>query len=306
MTNEPCTKIVIDAANLIHDDRGIEKYDEEGEQITQMIPQRLVSTVEVCQSKGYEVSALIKYGTYMFGMIEYKSNNQEYAEFDSIIGLKESGVVKIIDAEEDDLFIVEHGLNQNALILTRDWFNDHREARPDIKWERVDALRVNTYQFIDNVFTCPTIQDITHLKPQPKKVDPLDEVKELLQAQAKEIQSLKERVHELEERDLSKEIAAMSKKDIESTAKTAKKDSSRSKSAIQSAKEYAKRANQNGFKKLRVKAALLKDIEKRGLASNEGSGVVLDHLQQLKVIQVQRNKINWRWYWKDNSLFLWK
>ena len=98
----------------------------------------------------------------------------------------------------------------------------------------------------------------------------------------------------MEERDLSKEIAAMSKKDIESTAKTAKKDSSRSKSAIQSAKEYAKRANQNGFKKLRVKAALLKDIEKRGLASNEGSGVVLDHLQQLKVIQVQRNKINWR------------
>ena len=105
MTNEPCTKIVIDAANLIHDDRGIEKYDKEGEQIIQMIPQRLVSTVEVCQSKGYEVSALIKYGTYMFGMIEYKSNNQEYAEFDSIIGLKESGVVKIIDAEEDDLFI---------------------------------------------------------------------------------------------------------------------------------------------------------------------------------------------------------
>ena len=294
MTNEPCTKIVIDAANLIHDDRGIEKTDENGEHVIQMIPQRLVSAVEGCQTKGYEVSALLKHGTYTYGMIQYKSNNPEYADFTSIIQLKEAGIVKLITSKDDDLFIVEHGLNQNALILSRDWFNDHREARPDIDWEKVDTLRVNDYQFIDDEFTCPTIQDITHLKPQPKKVDPLDEVKELLQAQAKEIQSLKERVHELEERDLSKEIAAMSKKDIESTAKTAKKDSSRSKSAIQSAKEYAKRANQNGFKKLRVKAALLKDIEKRGLASNEGSGVVLDHLQQLKVIQVQRNKINWR------------
>jgi len=294
MTNEPCTKIVIDAANLIHDDRGIEKTDENGEHVIQMIPQRLVSAVEGCQTKGYEVSALLKHGTYTYGMIQYKSNNPEYADFTSIIQLKEAGIVKLITSKDDDLFIVEHGLNQNALILSRDWFNDHREARPDIDWEKVDTLRVNDYQFLDDVFTCPTIQDITHLKPQPKKVDPLDEVKELLQTQAKEIQSLKERIHELEERDLSKEIAAMSKKDIESTAKTAKKDSSRSKSAIQSAKEYAKRANQNGFKKLRTKAALLKDIEKRGLASNEGSGVVLDHLQQLKVIQVQRDKINWR------------
>jgi hypothetical protein len=294
MTNEPCTKIVIDAANLIHDDRGIEKTDVNGDHVIQMIPQRLVSAVENCQTKGYEVSALLKHGTYTYGMIQYNSNNPEYADFTSIIQLKEAGIVKLISSKDDDLFIVEHGLNQNALILSRDWFNDHREARPDIDWEKVDTLRVKDYQFLDDVFTCPTIQDITHLKPQPKKVDPLDEVKNLLQAQAKEIQSLKERIHELEERDLSKEIAAMSKKDIDLTAKTAKKDSSRSKSAIQSAKEYAKRANQNGFKKLSDRAALLKDIEKRGLASNEGSGVVLDHLQQLKVIQVQRNKIIWR------------
>ena len=294
MTNEPCTKIVIDAANLIHDDRGIEKYDEEGEQITQMIPQRLVSTVEVCQSKGYEVSALIKYGTYMFGMIEYKSNNQEYAEFDSIIGLKESGVVKIIDAEEDDLFIVEHGLNQNALILTRDWFNDHRESRPDIKWERVDALRVNTYQFIDNVFTCPTIQDITHLKPQPKKVDPLDEVKELLQAQAKEIQSLKGRVHELEERDLIKEIAAMSKKEIESKAEDAKQDSSRSKSPEACADQYLQYAQNDTFSKPKTRDALENDLKSKGLASEMGTGQVINHLQSMKAFHMNRNKIAWR------------
>src|SRR6056300_630114 len=150
MTNEPCTKIVIDAANLIHDDRGIEKTDENGEHVIQMIPQRLVSAVEGCQTKGYEVRALLKHGTYMYGMIQYNSNNPEYADFTSIIQLKEAGIVKLITSKDDDLFIVEHGLNQNALILSRDWFNDHREARPDIDWEKVDTLRVNDYQFLDD------------------------------------------------------------------------------------------------------------------------------------------------------------
>ena len=294
MTNEPCTKIVIDAANLIHDDRGIEKTDENGEHVIQMIPQRLVSAVESCQAKGYEVSALLKHGTYTYGMIQYKSNNSEYADFTSIIHLKEAGIVKLITSKDDDLYIVEHGLNQNALILSRDWFNDHREARPDIDWEKVDTLRVNDYQFLNDVFTCPTIQDITHLKPQPKKVNPLDEVKELLQAQAKEIQSLKERVHELEERDLSKEIAAMTKKEIESTAEKAKQDSSRSKSPKACAEAYLRLAEDKKFGKPKKKSSLLNDLKSRGLASEMGAGRVMHHLERLKAINVEKNAVEWR------------
>jgi hypothetical protein len=294
MTNEPCTKIVIDAANLIHDDRGIEKTDENGDHVIQMIPLRLVSAVEGCQTKGYEVSALLKHGTYTYGMIQYKSNNPEYADFTSIIQLKEAGIVKLITSKDDDLFIVEHGLNQNALILSRDWFNDHREARPDIDWEKVDTLRVNDYQFLNNVFTCPTIQDITHLKPQPKKVDPLDEVKELLQAQAKEIQSLKERVHELEERDLSKEIAAMTKKEIESTAEKAKQDSSRSKSPEACAERYMQYAKHGSFAKPKTRDALENDLKSKGLASEMGTGQVINHLQSMKAFHMNRNKIAWR------------
>ena len=76
MTIKPCTKIVIDAANLIHDDRGIEKYDSEGEQITQMIPERLVSAVEQCQTKGYSVTALLKKLTYKWGLREINQTTQ--------------------------------------------------------------------------------------------------------------------------------------------------------------------------------------------------------------------------------------
>jgi len=294
MTNEPCVKIVIDAANLIHDDRGIEKTDENGEHIIQMIPQRLVSAVEGCQAKGYEICALLKHGTYMYGMIQYNSNNPEYADFTSVIQLKEAGIVKLIDSKDDDMFIVEHGLNQNALILSRDWFNDHREARPDIDWVKVDTLRVNAYQFIDDVFTCPTIQDITHLKPQPKKVDPLDEVRGLVEAQAKEIQSLKERIHVLEDRNLSKEIAAMSQKELESTAEKAKQDSSRSQTPKACAEKYLRLARNPKFGKPKKKSSLLNDLKNRGLASEMGAGVVMHHLQKRKAIHVDKTAVEWR------------
>ena len=80
MTTNPCTKIVIDAANLIHDDRGIEKTDENGEHVIQMIPQRLVSAVEICTERGYEVIALLKHGTYTYGIIQFKANNPEYSD----------------------------------------------------------------------------------------------------------------------------------------------------------------------------------------------------------------------------------
>ena len=84
----------------------------------------------------------------------------------------------------------------------------------------------------------------------------------------------------MEERDLTKEIDSMSKQEVERVEKHVKKDSGRSKSPAQSANEYAKRSQQNGFKKLEKKAALLKDIEERGLSSSQGPGAVMDSLQQ--------------------------
>lgn len=294
MTTKPCTKIVIDAANLIHDDRGIEKTDENGEHVIQMIPQRLVSAVEICTERGYEVIALLKHGTYTYGIIQFKANNPEYSDFASVIQLKEKGIVKLIDSKEDDLFIVEHGLNQNAIILTRDWFNDHRENRSDIDWERVDTLRINEYSFFDNVFTCPTIKSISNTSSNPKSADPIDEIKDLLNAQSKEIEALKLRVHELEERDISKEIAAMSTKEIESTAEKAKQDSSRSKSPEVCAEQYMQYAQNDSFSKPKTRDALENDLKSKGLASEMGTGQVINHLQSMKAFHMNRKTLTWR------------
>ena len=294
MTNEPCTKIVIDAANLIHDDRGIEKYDEEGEQITQMIPQRLVSAIEHCQAKGYEVVALLKGLTYKRGLREYKANNPDVVGFESIIDLKEKGTIKIIKSNNDDMYIVEYGIKENALILTRDWFNDHREERPDLDWEAVDTIRMNKYEFIDNSFISPNIRDISSSRPKQAKSDPIDDLKAILDAQAREIHSLKERVHELEERDIAKEIESMSETEIQQSLKEAKKDSSRSKTPEACAEAYLRLAENKKFGKPKKKSSLLNDLKSRGLASEMGAGMVMHHLQKLKAIHVNKNAVAWR------------
>ena len=96
-----------------------------------------------CQIKGYTVTALLKKLTYKWGLREYESNNPEYADFAKIVeALKERGTLKLIESKEDDLYIVEYALSENALILTRDWFNDHREQRKDTNDEdAVDVIR---------------------------------------------------------------------------------------------------------------------------------------------------------------------
>ena len=44
MNNEKL-EIIIDGANIFHDDRGIRTFDEEGEKITQSRPERLAAAI---------------------------------------------------------------------------------------------------------------------------------------------------------------------------------------------------------------------------------------------------------------------
>ena len=138
-----------------------------------------------------------------------------------------------------------------------------REQRKDINWDAVDVIRKNRYEFIENKFTCPDIIDISTTDNAFQISDPLAEIKKLVESKSTQ-------------RNLTKEIDSMSKQEVERVEKHVKKDSGRSKSADQSANEYVKRSQQNGFKKLRKKAALLKDIERRGLSSNQGPGLAAE------------------------------
>ena len=62
MNNEKL-ELIIDGANLLHDDRGIEIYDEEGETVMQNRPERLAKGIQIIVSnKGWKTTAILKRG----------------------------------------------------------------------------------------------------------------------------------------------------------------------------------------------------------------------------------------------------
>ena len=61
--------VVIDAANVVHHHR----YDDEGNLIQSIYPERLESCVDFFQEMGWEVRAFLKQGTYWWACLLYTS-----------------------------------------------------------------------------------------------------------------------------------------------------------------------------------------------------------------------------------------
>ena len=67
---------------MLHDDRGIEIYDEEGETVIQNRPERLAKGIDYCVKKGWKTTAILKRGTYVYSQLNQES---EYVGDVSII-----------------------------------------------------------------------------------------------------------------------------------------------------------------------------------------------------------------------------
>ena len=65
--------VVIDAANILRDDRGCIIRDEDGNRLTQMRPERLISVLRFVEENGGEPIALLRNGTYHSGRKKSKS-----------------------------------------------------------------------------------------------------------------------------------------------------------------------------------------------------------------------------------------
>ena len=74
MNNEKL-EVIIDGANIFHDDRGIVMKDEEGERITQSRPERVAAVISLCESKGWKSTAILKQLSYY---IASKNKDSEY------------------------------------------------------------------------------------------------------------------------------------------------------------------------------------------------------------------------------------
>ena len=61
-------RIVMDAANVIRDDTGIEIKNDDGESLAQVRPERLRDAIEYCERKGWETIAFLQQGTYKMAL----------------------------------------------------------------------------------------------------------------------------------------------------------------------------------------------------------------------------------------------
>ena len=164
-------KVVMDGANLIHDDTGIKEYDDEGNRIIQILPNRLEAAINHCENLGWPTVACLKRGTYKWAATNPDS---PYVGDISIIDrLISEGKVILISAKKEDIYWIDYAIKENAWIVTHDRFNDkdgakgERSLYPDRDWKEIDSRTLRGHEFVNDKFILPGL---------PKKQTPEQKV----------------------------------------------------------------------------------------------------------------------------------
>ena len=165
-------KVVMDGANLIHDDTGIEKYDDvEGSRIIQILPDRLEAAINHCENLGWPTVACLKRGTYKWAATNPES---KYVGDISIIDrLISEGKVILLSAKKEDIYWIDYALKENAWIVTHDRFNDkkgtqgERSLYPDRDWKEIDSRTLRGHEFVNNKFILPGLPKKQILEQKP-------------------------------------------------------------------------------------------------------------------------------------------
>ena len=173
--NKNPTSIILDCANIMFEKR----YDGEN-RTTEIKPRRIVNSFEKCMELGYGVKGFINLGSY-HGLLRNQDDEVKNS-IDSLIG---KGILKILEAKDEDIHWIDKALEDNSYIITKDTFRDkyeydeksrrktdkngefiiskkrERSKYPDRDWEKVDKLLINDFEFIDDIFSCPRLTKIS-------------------------------------------------------------------------------------------------------------------------------------------------
>lgn len=135
---ETITSVVLDGSNILHG--GSLNHDEK------MDPQRLLSAIRHYQQKGYDVTTVIRMGSYN----KLRYGNDGYLPGHALGLCKDPTVVK---ADADDLLLIRHGLETSSFIVSQDKFLDWRKRFPEIDWMTVEKLQRGVERKGDNLLS---------------------------------------------------------------------------------------------------------------------------------------------------------
>lgn len=174
-------KIVMDAANVIRDDTGIEIKNDEGESLSQVRPERLRDAIQFCERKGWETIAFLQERTYKMALKLQNVDPKRVGDLEILDDLIEQGKVELVKAQSDDIFYIDYALETNAMIVTNDSFKDKRDGTkrerslyPDRPWDDIDKRTVRGFQFMNGKFIFPDLPGKSISQKQHKTVSNKD------------------------------------------------------------------------------------------------------------------------------------
>tara|TARA_X000001036_G_C20581724_1_gene767034 strand:+ start:147 stop:1055 length:909 start_codon:yes stop_codon:yes gene_type:complete len=167
---EKYEKIVLDGANIIHDDTGIVMKDDEGKRLMQIRPERLLAAINHCESLGWSTIACLKEGTYNWA--KRNPESETVGDVDLLDQLIQDGKVITIPAEEDDIYFIDYAIKVNGMIVTHDTFEDNKHKKddsgnvikrerslyPDRNWDDIDQRTLRDFRFLDDKFVMPKLK----------------------------------------------------------------------------------------------------------------------------------------------------
>ena len=157
-------QFVVDAANILYDDRGI-VIREDGKRQSQIRPERLLSVVNYIEENGAEVICLLGHGTYYNGRKKCSIENPRFGDWGIVEGLIETQKVQVVEGD-DDIYVILYALEMGAFIISKDKFRNYKKSHQELDWKRINKLKIEDYTFIKNKFYSPTTHSILNNKKE--------------------------------------------------------------------------------------------------------------------------------------------
>ena len=151
--------VIIDAANILRDDRGCIIRDQQGERQTQMRTERLQALINVIVELGATPVAILRKGTYFSGKKKAGKESPRFGDWGIVEQGIEQGVIHVVGDQDDESAIQLTMKKSHALLVSRDKFRDHRKKHPEYDWTRLEKLIISDYHFIEGEFISPSLSE---------------------------------------------------------------------------------------------------------------------------------------------------
>ncbi|GEM_PF-4721807 len=148
--------VIVDAANILRDDRGCIIRDEDQNRLNQMRPERLDMVIKHVKSAGGQPVCILRNGTYYSGKKRKNSDDPRFGDWMLVeAGIKSGDIVQVSD--DDDMYCVTLALQTDSILLSRDQFRPEKKKYPQYDWARVANLGIDDYNFIAGQFVSPEL-----------------------------------------------------------------------------------------------------------------------------------------------------